>query len=82
MTCPITQRRVFMTGGTGYIGGRLIPLLLERGHDVTTLVRESSVKKVPAGSLVVVGDPLDAETFAESVRGHDTLLQLVGVPKP
>lgn len=76
------KRRIFLTGATGYLGLRLIPLLLERGHDVTTLVRESSVKKVPAGSLVVVGDPLDAETFAESVRGHDTLLQLVGVPKP
>lgn len=82
MTHPITKQRIFITGATGYVGGRIIPLLLERGHDVTALVRESSVKKVPAGSLVVVGDPLDAETFAESVRGHDTLLQLVGVPKP
>ena len=82
MTYPITRQRIFITGATGYVGCRLIPLLLERGHDVTALVRESSVKKVPAGCLVVVGDPLDAETFAESVRGHDTLLQLVGVPKP
>ncbi len=82
MTCPMTPQRIFIAGGTGYVGCRLIPLLLERGHDVTALVRESSVKKVPAGCLVVVGDPLDAETFAKSVRGHDTLVQLVGVPKP
>lgn len=82
MTHSITQQRIFITGGTGYVGCRLIPLLLERGDDVTALVRESSVKKVPAGWRVIVGDPLDAETFAESVRGYDTLVQLVGVPKP
>lgn len=82
MTHLIDTHRIFLTGATGYVGTRLIPLLLERGHEVTALVRESPVKKVPAGCRVVVGDPLDAETFAESVRGHDTLVQLVGVPKP
>ncbi len=82
MTTPTGRHRIFVTGGTGYVGARLIPLLLERGHDVTALVRESSSKKVPAGCRVVVGDPLDAETFADSVRGRDTLVQLIGVPKP
>lgn len=82
MTHQNQTQRIFITGATGYVGGRLIPLLLERGHEVTVLVRESSARKVPAGCRVVVGDPLDAETFAESVRGHDTLVQLVGVSKP
>ena len=82
MTRPTDRHRIFVTGGTGYLGARLIPLLLERGHDVTALVRESSARNVPTGCRVVVGDPLNAETFAESVRGHDTLVQLVGVPKP
>ncbi|MCS6325829.1 MAG: NAD(P)H-binding protein [Nitrospira sp.] len=82
MTHPITQQRVFVTGATGYLGARLIPLLLERGHQVTALVRESSARNVAAGCRVVVGNPLNAETFAESVRGSDTLVQLVGVPKP
>jgi uncharacterized protein YbjT (DUF2867 family) len=31
---------------------------------------------------VAVGDPLDAESFAEQVAGADTLVQLVGVPHP
>ena len=82
MTRPTDKHRIFITGATGYVGARLIPLLLERGHDVTTLVRESSARKPVAGCRVVVGNPLDAESFAESVRGHDTLVQLVGVPKP
>lgn len=82
MTHPITKQRVFVTGATGYVGARLIPLLLERGHDVTALVRESSVGKVPAGCRVVVGDPLNVDTFVDVVAGVDTLVQLVGVPKP
>lgn len=32
--------RLLVTGATGYIGGRLVPLLLDRGHDVTVLVRD------------------------------------------
>ncbi|MBS0169616.1 MAG: NAD(P)H-binding protein [Nitrospira sp.] len=82
MKPSINTQRVFVTGATGYVGARLIPLLLERGHEVTALVRESSARKIPARCRVVVGDPLIAETFAESVRGHETLVQLVGVPKP
>lgn len=82
MNKPIDKRRIFITGATGYLGVRLIPLLLERGHHVTALARKESLKKVPAGCRVVTGNPLDAETFAESVRGSDTLVQLVGVPKP
>ena len=82
MSHATNQRRIFLTGATGYLGIRLIPLLLERGHDVTALAREESIKKVPAGCRVVTGNPLDAETFTEAVQGSDTLVQLVGVPKP
>lgn len=82
MTAPLTTRRVFVTGATGYLGARLIPLLLERGHHVTALARMASVRKVPTGCQTVVGDPLESDTFVEQVRGAETLVQLVGVPKP
>jgi uncharacterized protein YbjT (DUF2867 family) len=82
MTRPAATSRIFVTGGTGYLGARLIPLLLERSHHVTALVRQESVTKAPAGCQIVLGNPLNAETFAESVRGMDALVQLVGVPKP
>ena len=39
MTTPVKTRRVFVTGATGYLGARLIPLLLERGHQETALAR-------------------------------------------
>jgi FlaA1/EpsC-like NDP-sugar epimerase len=33
------QRKIFITGGTGYMGQRLIRSLLDRGHQVRALVR-------------------------------------------
>jgi uncharacterized protein YbjT (DUF2867 family) len=75
-------RRVFMTGGTGYLGSSLIPILLERGHRVRTLVRPNSKGKVSAGCEVVSGDPLDANSYRALVRSADTFIHLVGVPSP
>lgn len=80
---PTTQpRRIFVTGATGYLGSRLIPLLIERRHQVTALTRQESIGNVPSGCRVVVGNPFDADSVLRSLRGHDTLVQLVGVPKP
>src|SRR2546423_6402112 len=73
---------VFITGGTGYIGQRLIPELLARGHVVRALVRNGSIAKLPAGAAAVPGNPLDRATFANEVAPSDTFVQLVGVPHP
>ncbi|HEX8692686.1 MAG TPA: NAD(P)H-binding protein [Longimicrobium sp.] len=73
---------VFLTGGTGYIGRRLVPELLARGHTVRALVRPGSEGKLPPGCEPVVGDALDRATFAHRVRPGDTFVQLVGTPHP
>lgn len=78
----MTRRNVFIAGGTGYIGQVLIPLLVERGHEVRALVRPGSEQKLPSGCEAVIGDALDGSTFAERVRPSDTFVQLVGVPHP
>ncbi len=75
-------RRVFITGGTGYLGSSLIPILLERGHRVRALVRPNSKGKVTAGCEVVSGDPLDANSYRNLIRPADTFIHLVGVPRP
>jgi uncharacterized protein YbjT (DUF2867 family) len=49
-------RRVFVTGGTGYLGGALLPALLPRGHEVRALVRPGSEAKLPAGCGAVRGN--------------------------
>ena len=76
------SRRVFITGGTGYIGSALIPILMERGHRLRVLVRPSSKAKVPAECEVVSGNALDANSYRQLIRPADTFIHLVGVPHP
>ena len=74
--------KVFLTGGTGYIGSRLIRRLLERSHTVVALVRPGSEGKLPAGCEVALGDALNADSYVDRVTGCDTFVQLVGVAHP
>jgi uncharacterized protein YbjT (DUF2867 family) len=79
---PGARPAVFVTGGTGYIGQRLIPWLQRRGHRVRALVRPGSELKAPAGCDVVVGNALDRASFESQVDPGSTFVQLVGVPHP
>jgi uncharacterized protein YbjT (DUF2867 family) len=74
--------RVFISGGTGYIGRGLVPRLLARRHPVKALVRKGSEGRLPAGAEIVVGDALDASTFAATVPAGATFVHLVGVARP
>src|SRR5262249_35569487 len=76
----LTPRRVFVTGGTGYIGRPLIRELLARGHAVRALVRAGSERKLPEGAVAAIGDALG--DFAALVPPSDTLVHLVGTPHP
>jgi uncharacterized protein YbjT (DUF2867 family) len=74
--------RVFVAGGTGYVGSRLIPRLLERGHSVRALARPGSERRLPAGCEAVPGNALDPATFVGRIAPCDTFVQLVGVAHP
>jgi uncharacterized protein YbjT (DUF2867 family) len=76
------NRSVFITGGTGYIGRRLIPLLMKRGHKAKALVRKGSEWKLPRGVPSVIGDALQIDSYTEEVLGADTFIHLIGVPHP
>ena len=72
--------RVLVTGATGYVGGRLVPPLLDAGHDVVCLVRDpSSIADRPWRSRVTVrqGDLLDPSTLEPSFAGVDVAYYLV-----
>ena len=73
---------ILITGGTGYVGQRLITALLARGHRVRALARQSSTGRVPAGASAVVGNVLDADSVAAAIKPGDTVIHLVGTPHP
>lgn len=76
------QCNVFVSGGTGYIGGEFIRRLVARGHKVKALARAGSERKLPPGCSVVRGNALVAASYAQAVSADDTFVHLVGVPHP
>lgn len=70
---------VLVLGATGYIGGRLIPLLLSSGHQVRCLVR--SPRKLSGKSWhnveVLAGDVLRPDTFGRAFERIDILIYLI-----
>jgi uncharacterized protein YbjT (DUF2867 family) len=79
----ITTTTVLVTGATGYVGGRLIPQLLEAGYRVRALVR-GRVERLAGRSWythphleIVVGDLLEPETLASALADVSTAYYLV-----
>ncbi|MFD8427977.1 SDR family oxidoreductase [Streptomyces coelicoflavus] len=69
-----------VTGASGYIGGRLVPELLESGHRVRCLVRSpAKLRDQPwaADAESVQGDVTDPRSVAEAMRGVDVAYYLV-----
>ena len=75
-------RQIFITGGTGYMGSRLIPLLAQRGHSVKALVRQGSEGRLPAGAQPIFGDALRMDSYTREIPPADTFVHLIGVPHP
>jgi uncharacterized protein YbjT (DUF2867 family) len=76
------RTNVFVTGGTGYIGRRLIPTLVTRGHRVRALVRPGSELKVPIGATPIIGNALERDSFAWAISSDSVVVHLVGTPSP
>lgn len=70
---------VLLTGGTGYVGGRLIPLLEQRGYQLRCLGRrpEHLEARVQASTEIMQGDLLAPESLQKALRGVDTAFYLV-----
>ncbi len=70
---------ILLTGGTGYIGGRLLSLLQQRGFRLRCLAQapESLRGRVLAATEVVAGDVLDLESLTAAFRGVDTAYYLI-----
>jgi uncharacterized protein YbjT (DUF2867 family) len=76
------EMNVFITGGTGYIGSRLIPSLIARSHNVKALVRKGSENKLPRLVSNMIADPLEMDSYTKEIPPADTFVHLIGVPHP
>ncbi|MFW9907152.1 MAG: NAD-dependent epimerase/dehydratase family protein [Candidatus Thorarchaeota archaeon] len=70
--------RVFLLGGTGLLGSHLLPLLLERGHNVTVLTRSRSKLEYleSCGASAIVGDLLKPNEFMSSLIPHEIVVNI------
>ena len=72
--------RAFVTGGTGFIGSRVVQRLVERGNDIVCVVRrpENAGELQEMGVTLVTGDITDRESMREGMAGADVVFHLAG----
>ena len=75
------MKTAFVTGGTGFIGGRLVALLAARGVEVRALARsQAGLEKVKAlGATPVQGDVTDRRSMKEAMRGCDVVFHVAAL---
>jgi len=71
---------VFLTGGSGFVGGALCARLVADGREVTALARsdESAAKLEAMGARVVRGDVLDEASLREAIKGCGVVFNVAG----
>ncbi|GHE37345.1 NAD-dependent epimerase/dehydratase family protein [Streptomyces vinaceus] len=69
--------KIALFGATGTIGTRVLREALDRGHEVTAVVRDPA-KLADSGAEVMLGDVLDPHSVAEAAAGQDVVVSAVG----
>jgi NADH dehydrogenase len=74
-------RRVFVTGGTGFVGRAVIHALRAEGYAVRCLVRRGSERDLRGFGAIerVEGDVMARQTLDDGISGCDTVVHLVGI---
>lgn len=70
--------RIFLAGGTGFVGGHVRCALLERGHELVLLTHWKGVC-TESGIEQVEGDVTRPETYTAALQGCDAVINLVGI---
>jgi nucleoside-diphosphate-sugar epimerase len=70
--------RILVTGSTGVVGRRLIPLLLRAGYRVTAVARSPASRQglQREGAVAIELDLFDRGAVNRAVQGHDTVINL------
>ncbi len=73
------KHNILITGGAGYVGSRLVPYLLEKGHNITVfdlLIYGADVLPNHANLKVRQGDIRNQALLEEGIQGHDVVIHL------
>lgn len=76
------NNKIFITGGTGYIGSRIIQELLRNNFEIKALVRKGSESRLPGNCIPVLGNALKNSTYKDQISPCETFIHLIGVPHP
>jgi uncharacterized protein YbjT (DUF2867 family) len=73
--------KVFVTGGTGFVGREVVRRLLAAGHQPVCLVRPGSEGKLPKGAGLSIrpGDVTDPASLDGALQGCQAVIHLVGI---
>ncbi|KAA0257024.1 complex I NDUFA9 subunit family protein [Deferribacter autotrophicus] len=72
--------KIFLTGGTGFVGTEILKTLLKYGYEPIVLVRDPVRLKVKDDRIqIVVGDALKPESYSDALKDVDTVIHLVGI---
>jgi NADH dehydrogenase len=70
--------KVFLAGGTGFVGGHVRRALLAKGHSIRLLVHKRSAGSEP-GVEEREGDATEPATFSAAIAGCDATINLIGI---
>jgi 2-alkyl-3-oxoalkanoate reductase len=75
---PVSGMRIFITGATGVIGRRVVPMCITRGHHVTAVSRSSHGRAAlhRLGARGVDADLFDRRRLAALMAEHDAVVNL------
>lgn len=80
MSEPGSPEPVFVTGGTGFVGGAVVAELVHRGREVRALTRTAAaVQLLPHEVTAVRGDVLATQALVAGMRGCRSVFHLAGV---
>jgi len=75
-----TQSKILVLGATGGTGRLIVDQALERGQEVTALVRSPEKASRLKGAKLIVGDVRDEKVLREALKGQDAVVSALGTP--
>jgi len=71
--------KIFITGGTGFVGRSLVTRLLQEGHEITILTRSlRNIPPLPEGASYLEGNPAEEGPWQKRLAEHEGIINLAG----